>query len=254
MGHQGAGVWSVAWGRRHVNVRELRVVLLALRREPSLRAGCVHVYSDNVATVHCLNHQGSSRSSSLLHQSGRIFRLAESRGLHIRAFHLAGVNNGWADALSRRSTDSLEWALRQSVFDGLTRRFGLPDVDLFASTSNHRLPLFLSRTERTLAGGPDALAVPWDRWPYVYLFPPPTTSLMLAVVRKLEGYRGRVLLVAPRWETQPWFLPLLAWCPSPVPLVGHVLVDESAAPLMDSLRLHAWSFSLGPSVGVACQR
>ena len=251
-GHQGAGRWSGRWRDRHINVRELRVVFLALRQETSLRQGCLHVFSDNVAAVHCLNAQGSSRSPSLLRLSFRIFRLAEGRGLHVRAFHLAGVENVWADALSRRSTASLEWALRQEVFDGLSVRFGRPDVDLFASRSNHRLPLFLSRAEVTAAGGPDALAVGWEQWAYIYLFPPPTTSLMLAVVRRLEEFRGKVLLIAPWWETQPWFVPLRAWCPAPVPLVGAVLEGVTESALMDSLRLHAWSFYLGPTPGAGC--
>ena len=198
-GHQGSGLWSPVWRARHINVRELRVLHLALLREPSFRDGCLHVFSDNTAAVHCVNAQGSSRSPSLLLASEPIFRLGEERKLHFRAFHLAGVDNTWADALSRRATGSVEWGLCPSVFEGLVARFGLPEVDLFASRTNHLLPLFLSRTERTQAGGPDAFTVDWSQWSTIYLFPPPATTLMLQVVRRLESYRGRVLLIAPWW-------------------------------------------------------
>ena len=126
----------------------------------------------------------------------------------------------------------------------LVAHFGLPQVDLFASRAIHLLPLFLSRSERAQAGGPDAFAVDWGQWSTVYLFPPPATTLMLQVVRRLESYRGRVLLIAPWWETQPWFAPLARWCPAPLPLPGLVLRGVTAIPFMDSLRLHAWSFSV----------
>ena len=138
-------------------------------------------------------------------------------GLQFRASLLAGVDNTWADALSRSSTSSAEWTLCPSVFEELVVQFGRPDIDLFASRSNHRLPIFLSRSERTQAGGPDAFTVEWNQWSSISLFPLTATALMLEVVRRLESYRGQVLLVTPRWEAQPWFAALIDWCPAPVP-------------------------------------
>ncbi|MPC94512.1 hypothetical protein E2C01_089685 [Portunus trituberculatus] len=40
---------------------------------------------------------------------------------------------------------------------------------------------------------------------------------MTAVVRKLETFRGQVLLIAPLWKAQPWCQHLLFWCPSLLP-------------------------------------
>ena len=119
-------------------------------------------------------------------------------------------------------------------------------IDLFASRANHRLPLYLSLTEETLAGGPDALKVAWDTWDFLCLFPPPNTRVMLVVAHRLALYRGRALLMAPWWETQPWFPLLQRLHPRVVPLPVDALQQETSLLLMMSLRLHAWIFSASP--------
>ena len=91
----------------------------------------------------------------------------------------------------------MEWSLHPDTFQDLVELYGLPEVDLFAAADNHLLPLFLTRTQTTEAGGPDALITSWDAWSSVFLFPPPAAVVMAAVVRRLRSFRGRVLLVAP---------------------------------------------------------
>ena len=164
----------------------------------------------------------------------------------LRATHLAGVDNTWADALSRGSTSSIEWSLTPACFASLCRWAGTPSIDLFASRRNHRLPLFLSLTEETPAGGPDALRTSWEQWDSIYLFPPPNTRVMLLVARRLEVYPGTALLIAPWWETQPWFPILLGRRPLTWPLPEDALIQETSCLLMKSLRLTAWIFSAVP--------
>ena len=178
--------------------------------------------------------------------SEALFRLARARSVLLSASHIAGEQNLWADALSRRGSSSVEWTLDRRVFSHLTDMFGLPQVDLFASVSNHRLDRFLTRSSVTPEGGPDAFREDWNRWQFVYLFPPPLTSIMLRVLLHLRSYRGRVLLVAPLWVAQPWAHELLSWCPRPLPLEGEVLQGLSMGPFLTSLRLHAWSFCVSP--------
>ena len=242
VGHQGSGVWSACEKDLHINVRELMTVTLALSREPSLARTSVHVLSDSVATVFCINKQGTVRSADLLRASGDLLEEAHRRGLVLEASHIAGTSNSWADALSRDSTTSLEWSLSSDCFEGLCRWVGTPQVDLFAAPSNHRLPLFLSEAVKTRAGGPNAFTEDWNRWEFVYLFPPPATQVMLSVFRHLESFRGRVLLIAPHWEAQPWFPALLRRRPLSRLLEGRVLRQECSDPFMTSLRLTAWHF------------
>ena len=243
-GHQGHGTWLPHESRWHINAKELLAVWKAIEAEHDLRNGVIHVVSDNTTTVACLNKQGSLKSARLLELSETILEEAHKRNLLIKASHLAGDLNTWADALSRGSANTIEWSLTPTCFDSICKWAGTPEIDLFASHTNHQLPLFLSRSEVTPAGGPNALLTSWNRWNFLYLFPPPATGILLAVARRLENYRGRALLVAPHWETQPWFPRLLALNPALLPLPQDAILQEPASQLMTSLRLTAWAFSL----------
>ena len=198
---------------------------------------------DNQVAVRCLNRQGSSRSAILLAVTESIFLLASARRLALSAQYLPGQENVWADALSRRRATSTEWSLSQQAFQRLSDVYGRPQVDLFAHPDNHRLPLFLTRHFPTTAGGPDALLEDWNRWQFVYLFPPPTTQLMLRVCQKLGQFRGKVLLIAPRWVVQPWFAFLLQWCPNPRPLLPGDVRGPGLDPSQNFFAFHAWVFS-----------
>ncbi|MEL7522376.1 MAG: reverse transcriptase domain-containing protein, partial [Cyanobacteria bacterium J06553_1] len=147
MGHQGAGVWDEPHRRRHINTKELRTVYLALLREPDIRQGTVHVLSDNMTTVHCINKQGTVRSSSLLQESEILLEEAHRRGLVLQASYLAGSENTWADALSRGLTTSIEWSLSPDTFALLCDWAGEPEVDLFASH-----PLLEGDPDQTVQG------------------------------------------------------------------------------------------------------
>ena len=243
LGHQGAGLWDETQARFHINVKELRTVYIALLREPDLQHCVVRVLLDNMTSVHCINKQGTVRSSSLLRASELLLEEAHRRGLLLQASHLAGSGNTWADALSRGSTSSIGWSLPPSCFADLKEWAGSPVIDLFASHVDHLLPRYLSRTQRTPSGGPDAFSEDWNRWPFVYLFPPPDTQTMLRVVSLLEVYRGRALLVAPRWETQPWFAALSRLHPGALPLPLDALVQGFPVDFMESLSLTAWLIS-----------
>ena len=243
LGHQGEGAWSDLQARWHINSKELVTVLLALQNEPEIRQGVIQVLTDNTTVVHCINKQGTTRSAALLRHSEQLLELCHQRALTLQASYLAGAHNTWADALSRGSTSSIEWSLTQACFEDICSWAGTPSIDLFASQTNHRLPLYISLTERTIAGGPDALKERWDRWDYIYLFPPPNTQIMLKVAHKLTRYRGRALLIAPWWETQPWFPLLLRLRPRTLPLQDNALRQETSSLFMTSLRLHAWNFS-----------
>ena len=241
-GRQGRGTWDEELRRSHINLRELLVVVYFLRDNPLLENVSIGFRMDNVAAVQCVARMGSSRSVALLETSEVLFETAFSRGITLSAVHLAGQDNVWADALSRARTSSVEWSLDEDAFQDLLELAGPPDIDLFASQDNHRLPLYLSRTYRTSAGGPDAFQVDWNRWGFIYLFPPPSTSLLLQVCHRLRTYKGRVMLVAPLWKSQPWCHQLLQWCPSPLPLGPQALRGDGVRQSGISCDFHAWIF------------
>ena len=242
-GFQGRGLWSSEDKLRHINVRELMVPLLFLHQHVHLAHLHVCFQMDNVAAVQCIKRMGSSRSLPLLRTSEELFALAASRHLTLSAVHLPGRDNVWADALSRRTASSVEWALHPDAFQDIVELFGCPEVDLFAAGNNHLLPLYITRTVATVAGGPDALLTSWAAWRYVYLFPPPAAAVMTAVCSRLQDFRGRVLLIAPLWKAQPWCHQLLRWCPRPLPLSRHSISGRGFLQSGMSSDFHVWSFS-----------
>lgn len=241
-GHQACGGWSEERRSLHINLRELMVVREWLIRHPEISGMSVRFDMDNVTAVQCVQRQGTARSGPLLALSEDIFAEASRRTISLSARYVPGRENDWADALSRFRGTSVEWQLRPQVFESLSLRFGTPEVDLFASPDTAQLPLYLTYNQRTRAGGPDAFTEDWNRWKYVYIFPPPATPVLLKVMQALRSFKGRVLLIAPYWPAQPWFGELMRWCPAPLLLGSACLANGLAAPLQASLQLHAWSF------------
>ncbi|KAG0721144.1 hypothetical protein GWK47_006512 [Chionoecetes opilio] len=107
----------------------------------------------------------------------------EEKGIPIILRFLPGAENVWADALSRFRGSSVEWQLRPERFAALCRRWGTPEVDLFASRRSAQLQAFLTRGDRTAAGGPDALTEDWNRGPRFVGGAPDQASFHLEATR-----------------------------------------------------------------------
>ena len=86
--------------------------------------------------------------------------------------HIPGRRNILADALSRTTkVVSTEWTLHQEIVNKLCDIWGSPQVDLFATELNKRLPLYYSPQPDFKALGVDSLSVTWDGL-NAYAFPP----------------------------------------------------------------------------------
>mmetsp|Transcript_11118 Transcript_11118/g.35304 ORF Transcript_11118/g.35304 Transcript_11118/m.35304 type:complete len:467 (+) Transcript_11118:1250-2650(+) len=130
-----------------------------------------------------------------------------------------GVDNDAADALSRRHATPSDLCLRQETFMSLLPPdWPPPAVDLFASSDSHRLDCFVSRLPDQAAIGCDALLCGRDRWPSIYLFPPP--RLTRKVWTRLLHYQGAAIWIVPRWQA--------AWYPTIAQVSCHH-VDIPAA-------------------------
>lgn len=75
-------------------------------------------------------------------------------------FTSRGVDNWAADLLSRETVNPGEWSLHPTVFLQICQRLGSSDMDLFASSLNHKLPLFVSRAHDPRALTADVLITP----------------------------------------------------------------------------------------------
>ena len=248
---QVADRWSDEWRNRHINNLELEAVYRALCHfQDRVRGSCVLVRSDNTTTVAYINRQGGTHSLSLWRLTKKLFDWCLAHGVSLQARHLPGKLNTIADMLSRLHGSPTEWSLNPSVALRLWATFGLPTVDLFASPINHKLPVFCALTPGRGAWHTDAFAFQWGP-ALAYAFPP--FALIPQVLDKVRRDGAYVLLIAPLWPSQTWFLALLALlCGVPRALppchdLLHMPETGELHPNPQSLYLTAWPVSGSPS-------
>ena len=89
----------------------------------------------------------------------------------LSACHLPGVLNVEADQQSRHFNERTEWHLREDVFQQITKLWGTPEINLFASKLNSQLPKYASWKSDRGATHVDAVSFAWTGM-FAYLFPP----------------------------------------------------------------------------------
>ncbi len=243
-GHAVSGVWTGPQLHWHINCLELLAVHLALNRlKRRLRGEHVLVRTDNTATVAYINRQGGLRSRRMSQLARHLLLLWSRKHLRsLRAIHIPGLLNRTADELSRAVLPG-EWRLHPQTVQLIWRRFGLAQVDLFASLETSHCQLFYFLTDGTL--GTDALAHSWPRGLRKYAFPP--VSLLAQTLCKVREEEEQILLVAPYWPTRTWFPELMLLVTAPpwqIPLRKDLLTQRRGTlwhPRPDLWKLHVWS-------------
>ena len=92
-----------------------------------------------------------------------LLRWTESLDIHLDAKYLPGQASVLADLLSRRGqVVGTEWSLHPQVARSLLRVWGIPSIDLFATSLNAKLPLYCSFVPDPQAIFEDAFRHPWD--------------------------------------------------------------------------------------------
>ena len=205
-----SGVWTETDQGLHINLLEMRAVLLALQAfQDRLMGHRVVLMSDNTTVVSYINKQGGTVSSSLYLLVRQVLTWAEFNSVSIVGRFVPGRRNVLADQLSRQGqVISTEWTLHSRILQGVFGSWGTPMVDLFATSLNNRLPVYCSPVPDPLAWQVDAFTVPWDDL-FVYAYPP-IAVLRLVINRVLMSSRLRMTLIAPIWPQQEWYLDLLA--------------------------------------------
>ena len=244
--HTARGSWSVRESKLHINFLELKAVFLALKGFQHLcTARIVLVATDNTTVVAYINKEGGMRSGPLCALLWRILTWCTNLQITLKARHIPGHLNVIADKLSRLGqTIQTEWSLLPEVFQQICNQWHRPQIDLFATRFNHKLPQFVSPVPDSLAVAVDALTLPWDDLD-AYAFPP--TAILGKVVEKLLDYPcKRLILIAPGWPNMPWFWDLVTMS-SQVPLSLPNLPKLLTQPFnqiphrnLTNLNLHAW--------------
>ena len=246
--HTARGTWSLPESKFHINHLELKAVFLALKEFRTLVCNkTVLIATDNTTVVAYINKEGGMKSGSLCALLWRILSWCTRQQVTLRARHIPGRLNVIADKLSRLGqTIQTEWSLHPAVFQAVCARWHQPQVDLFATRFNNKLPQFVSLVPdpQAWADDVDALSLSWeDLDPYAF----PPAAILGKVAEKLQDYPcNRIILIAPGWPNMPWFWDLVAMS-SQIPLCLPNLPSLVSQPFnqvlhrnLSNLNLHAW--------------
>ena len=152
------GKWSLV-GRP--NLLEMMVIRLALKKAIKyMHHSCVMISTGNTAGVSYINKQGGTYSPNLCVEVWEILHWCLEHDIVTRIRHIPGKFNILADRLSRLDRPlKTEWALDQSVANFIFQMLNYPNVDLFATRFNHKLPLYVSPVPDSHALAIDALSM-----------------------------------------------------------------------------------------------
>ena len=246
-GSVASGDWSDLRTLPHINVLELLAVFRSFQHfQDKITGQAVMVLTDNTTVTAYINRQGGTRSKTLNDLAAKFWSWCRARKVLPFASYLPGQENLLADFLSRGMCLQSEWTLEREVFNLLMRQWPLLEVDLFASSLTHRLPIYCSRVRDPNAWALDAFAIAWTNL-RGYAFPP--ISLIPRILRKIQEDRAWVLLIAPDWPRRPWFpllLSLLDGPPVPLPQRRDIIAQPLSGILHrnpSALHLTAWPLS-----------
>lgn len=203
------GRWGVEDHANDINFLELKAVLLSLKSCcSSLVNNHIRINSDNTSTVVGINRQGSTQSYNCNIIVQQIWAWAIPLHIWLSAAHCPGVLNVEADEASRVFNDNTEWQIDKSLFQDLCRRFGTPEVDLFASRLNYQVAKYCAWQPDPGAMTIDCFSIDWNTFNLTYAFPP--FSLTGRVLQKISMDRAEAIIIAPQWPTQAWYSKLLS--------------------------------------------
>ena len=246
------GVWSKTQSRLHINILEMMAISLTLRRALQfIRNSTVLISTDNTTVVAYLNRQGAgTHSPDLCMEVWSTVIWCHQNQINLLIKQIPGKFNVLADRLSRITKPiSTEWGLNQSVANAVFRMTQFPNLDLFATRLNHKLPLYVSPISDQKALTVDALTMNWNHI-HGYAFPP--FHLIPSVINKIRTAQCTVVLIAPFWPNRTWFpelINLLISSTITLPIRPNLLEQLHGKFLHQNpglLQLHAWEISNNP--------
>ena len=248
-----SGAWSGSLCRAHIPLQELQAVAIMLCRMAFCLSGkVVALHLDNSTAKVNLCNQGDTVSPFLSRLACWILSLTDKHGITLLPAYIATHLNVKADYLSWDWL-LLKWHLLPQVAQAAFHLWGLPEVDLLASSCSTQCKHYftLETPLPVWALGLNAFSHPWN-FQVSYVFPP--LALVPLVLSKflaehVNGQLRHLILVAPWWMEAPLLptvLNMLADVPGKCPIIKDLIMDVSVGQaLRDLLYLHLtlWQLS-----------
>ena len=202
----------------------------------------VALHLDNSTAKAYLCNQGGTVSPFLSRLACQILSLTNKHGITLLPAYIPTHLNVEADFLSQ---DWLlpEWHLLPQMAQAAFRLWGLPEVDLLASSRSTQCQHYFTLETRLPLGalGLNAFSHPWN-FQVSYVFPPlALVPLVLAkfLAEHVNGQLSHLILVAPCWMEAPWLptvLNMLVDIPWQYPIVKDLIMDVSVGQVCKGLR------------------
>ena len=248
------GHWSESQQTFHINKLELLAIYKTLVHwSPLLTNQSLMIHTDNLTALSYIERKGGTHSWDLFQITRDIWHLVHNLQAHIQVKHISGSKNILADLLSRpKLLMATEWSIHPKITQALFTLWGTPQIDLFASKWNHKLPSYCSIIPDPNAYHTDSLSFGWDHI-IGYAYPPP--RILPLVLTHIEQYSCQIILVAPLWPKSPWYprlLKLLIDFPRKIRPFHKLLKQPRTHQVYhqypERLHLHAWLLSNNSSL------
>lgn len=245
-----SGEWRPDQLNWHCNRKEMFAIVAAVSRYArQLQGKHLVLQTDNRTVVSYIRKEGGTRSIALLNLTYQLMRVLDKKeNISITAEYLPGRFNDIADGLSRGKKAS-EWHLKQTALKKVFRRFGTPQIDLFATNQSRAVKDYVSKDCLDLSATfCNAFSRVWNHQ-LAWVFPPP--SLIPRVLHHLNSAQGTFLLVAPMWDRAFWLPDLRRRAlskPMRIMDMEQVLIDQTTGvppPRVQEMQLFVWKIGAG---------
>lgn len=197
------GPWTEEERLLHINLLELKAAFFGLKTFcANDRSKQILLRIDNSTAIAYINKFGGVKFPALHKIAKDIWSWCMERDLWIFAEYVAS-NDNIADIESRTPNIDTEWEIADKAFQKIKRKFGEPQIDLFASRINSKCAQFCSWQRDPEAVTINAFTFNWNG-SFFYAFPP--FSLIHKVIRKIKYDRARGIVIVPFWTSQPWWV------------------------------------------------
>ncbi|KAJ8944860.1 hypothetical protein NQ317_008851 [Molorchus minor] len=148
------GFWSPQEAKYHINYLELLAAENALKAFTKNISNCdILLRVDNVTAISHINKMGGVRFKNLNAKARNIWKYCEQKRIRLYASYINSKENVQADLESRNSSIDTEYEISDYYFNIICEKFGLPEIDIFATHLNTKCKNTSPNVEEDYADG-----------------------------------------------------------------------------------------------------